>query len=105
MPFRQSAQTDLWPYFFNKIKNFGVFRRIKKIPIDFRGKKYCKNCHQIAIERRKSGLSKDRLYELNKVLENQKQSVYMELPTVLDSGSYYTVERPYGILLQVEKIF
>ena len=39
--------------------------------------------------------------ELMLVLNNQKQSVYQELPMVLDSGSYYTVERPYGILLQV----
>ena len=58
--------------------------------------------NQVANEQKHSGhLSKEKLDELNKVLESQKQSVYQELPLVLDSGSYYTIERPYGILLQV----
>ena len=56
----------------------------------------------MANEKKNSGrLPKEKLDELNKVLESQKQSVYQELPLVLDSGSYYTIERPYGILLQV----
>ena len=60
--------------------------------------------NQVANEQKNSGhLSKEKLYELNKVLESQKQSVYQELPLVLDSGSYYTIERPYGILLQVHR--
>ena len=60
--------------------------------------------NQVAKEHKNSGhLSKEKLDELNKVLESQKQSVYQELPLVLDSGSYYTIERPYGILLQVHR--
>jgi hypothetical protein len=57
---------------------------------------------QVANEKRQSGkLTKDQLEELAKILSTQKQTVYQELPLVLDSGSYYTIERPYGILLQV----